>query len=110
MKDGVIVGVGLEEARQLLIGHTDGGVARISKTKAVDTIESGPVFGTFGGAYMARTYGLKNVMCFDVGGTTTKCSIIRDGQPVFQRGCLPPPVVTPAWRATSVKVPSPLLW
>jgi len=70
----------------LLIGHTDGGVARISKTKAVDTIESGPVFGTFGGAYMARTYGLKNVMCFDVGGTTTKCSIIKDGQPVFQRG------------------------
>jgi len=70
----------------LLIGHTDGGVARISKTKAVDTIESGPVFGTFGGAYMARIYGLKDVMCFDVGGTTTKCSIIRDGQPVFQRG------------------------
>ncbi len=70
----------------LLIGHTDGGVARISKTKSVDTIESGPVFGTFGGAYMARTYDLKNVMCFDVGGTTTKCSIIRDGAPVFQRG------------------------
>lgn len=70
----------------LLIGHTDGGVARISKTKALDTIESGPVFGTFGGAYMARVYGLKNVMCLDVGGTTTKCSIVRDGAPVFQRG------------------------
>lgn len=70
----------------LLIGHTNGGVARISKTKAVDTIESGPVFGTFGGAYMARAYGLKSVMCFDVGGTTTKCSIVRDGAPVFQRG------------------------
>ena len=70
----------------LLIGHTDGGVARISKTKSVDTIESGPVFGTFGGAYMARTYGIKKVMCLDVGGTTTKCSIIRDSAPVFQRG------------------------
>ena len=70
----------------LLIGHTSGGVARISKTKAVDTIESGPVFGAFGGAYMARAYGLKNVLCFDVGGTTTKASIIRDGAPVFQRG------------------------
>lgn len=70
----------------LLIGHTSGGVARIGKTKAVDTIESGPVFGTFGGAYMARAYGLKNVVCFDVGGTTTKASIIRDGTPVFQRG------------------------
>lgn len=70
----------------LLIGHTSGGVARIGKTKAVDTIESGPVFGTFGGAYMAGLYGFKNTVCFDVGGTTTKASIVRDGQPVFQRG------------------------
>lgn len=70
----------------LLIGNTNGGVARIGKTKSVDTIESGPVFGTFGGAYMARLYGMKNVLCFDVGGTTTKASIIRDGQPMFQRG------------------------
>lgn len=70
----------------LLIGHTSGGVARIGKTKAVDTIESGPVFGTFGGAHMAGIYGFRNVVCFDVGGTTTKASIVRDGEPVYQRG------------------------
>lgn len=70
----------------LLIGHTSGGVARVGKTKAVDTIESGPVFGTFGGAYMAGQYGLDKVACFDVGGTTTKASVILDGKPVFQRG------------------------
>ncbi len=70
----------------LLIGHTSGGVARIGKTKAVDTIESGPVFGTFSGAHMAGLYGFRNVVCFDVGGTTTKASIVRDGAPVFQRG------------------------
>ena len=70
----------------LLIGHTNGGVARIGKTKAVDTIESGPVFGAFSGAHMAGLYGFMNVVCFDVGGTTTKASIVRDGAPVFQRG------------------------
>jgi N-methylhydantoinase A/oxoprolinase/acetone carboxylase beta subunit len=70
----------------LLIGHTSGGVARIGKTKAVDTIESGPVFGTFGGAHMAHVYGLRNAVCFDVGGTTTKASVVRDGAPVYQRG------------------------
>lgn len=70
----------------LLIGHTSGGVARIGKTKAVDTIESGPVFGTFGGAYMAGLYGFRNAICFDVGGTTTKASVVRDGAPVYQRG------------------------
>lgn len=70
----------------LLIGQTSGGVARIGKTKSVDTIESGPVFGTFGGAFVAREYDLSDVVCFDVGGTTTKCSIVRNGEPVFQRG------------------------
>lgn len=70
----------------LLVGHTSGGVARIGKTKAVDTIESGPVFGTFGGAFVAREYGLADVVCFDVGGTTTKASIVRNGEPLYQRG------------------------
>ncbi|MGQ0620459.1 MAG: hydantoinase/oxoprolinase family protein [Panacagrimonas sp.] len=72
----------------LLIGQTSGGVARIGKTKSVDTIESGPVFGTFGGAFIAREYGLRDVVCCDVGGTTTKASIVRNGEPVFQRGGL----------------------
>lgn len=70
----------------LLIGHTSGGVARIGKTKAVDTMESGPVFGTWGGAWMASRYGLENAVCFDVGGTTTKASVVRGGAPVMQRG------------------------
>lgn len=70
----------------LLVGHTSGGVARIGKTKAVDTIESGPVFGTFGAAFLAREYDLENLICLDVGGTTTKASIVRGGEPVFQRG------------------------
>ncbi len=70
----------------LLIGHTNGGMARIGKTKAVDTLESGPVFGTFAGAYFAREYGLANVVCLDVGGTTTKASVVKDAKPVFQRG------------------------
>lgn len=72
--------------RPLFIGHTTGGVGRVGKTKAVDTIESGPVFGTFGGAYVAREYGIANAVCLDVGGTTSKVSVVKDGQPVFQRG------------------------
>ena len=68
----------------LLIGHTNGGVARVGKTKAADTIESGPVFGTFAGAFFARRYGLGTVACVDVGGTTAKASVIRDGKPVYR--------------------------
>jgi len=72
--------------RPLLIGNTNGGVAKISKTKAVDTIESGPIFGTFAGAFVSKVYEKENVMCFDVGGTTTKASIVKNGEPVYQKG------------------------
>ena len=69
----------------LLIGHTNGGVARVGKTRAIDTIESGPVFGLFGAASFARLYGERIVMSLDVGGTTAKASIVSEGKPVFWR-------------------------
>lgn len=67
-----------------LVGHTNGGVARIGKTKAIDTIESGPVFGTFGAAFLGTRTGVDNLLCLDIGGTTTKASAVRNGQPVRQ--------------------------
>jgi N-methylhydantoinase A/oxoprolinase/acetone carboxylase beta subunit len=69
----------------LLVGHTNGGVARVGKTKAVDTIESGPVFGTHGAAWYARRYGLGPVVCLDVGGTTAKASLVEAGEPRYTR-------------------------
>jgi len=69
----------------LLVGHINGGVARVGKTKAVDTIESGPVFGTYAAAWYARRDGLDNVMCLDVGGTTAKASVVQGGEPVTTR-------------------------
>jgi len=69
----------------LLIGHIDGGVARVGKTRAIDTIESGPVFGLFGAASFAALYDESKVLCLDVGGTTAKASISDNGKPVFWR-------------------------
>src|SRR6266699_1480739 len=69
----------------LLVGHTNGGVARVGKTKAVDTIESGPVFGTHAAAWYARRYGLDQVVCLDVGGTTAKASVVEAGKPRYTR-------------------------
>ena len=71
--------------RPLLVGHINGGVARVGKTKALDTIESGPVFGTHASAYLARRYGLADVVCLDVGGTTAKVSMVAGGEPLFTR-------------------------
>jgi N-methylhydantoinase A/oxoprolinase/acetone carboxylase beta subunit len=69
----------------LLVGHINGGVARVGKTKALDTLESGPVFGTYASAYLARRYDLSDVVCLDVGGTTAKVSVVIGGEPLFSR-------------------------
>ncbi len=71
--------------RPLLIGHANGGVARVAKTKALDTLESGPTMGLFAAAYFARHYGLSRVVALDVGGTTTKVGLIREGRPELTR-------------------------
>ncbi len=71
--------------KPLLVGRTDGGVARVSKTKPVDTIESGPIFGIHAGAYWARLYELPFVITLDVGGTTSKIGLVEDFRPAITR-------------------------
>ena len=68
----------------VLIGHINGGVARIGKTKAFDTIESGPLFGTYACAAAAGVEGDAKVIAIDVGGTTAKASAVADGRVVLK--------------------------
>ena len=72
-------------SRAFLISHINGGVAGVSKTRAIDTMESGPILGIYGTSYLAKIYGLKNVIALDVGGTTAKVGVIRDGEPVYSQ-------------------------
>jgi acetophenone carboxylase len=65
-----------------LISHINGGVAGIAKTKAIDTIESGPILGIHGSAHLAKVYGAKDVIALDVGGTTAKVSVLRNCESV----------------------------
>jgi N-methylhydantoinase A len=68
-----------------LVSHINGGVAGIAKTRAIDTIESGPILGILGSAHLAKMYGLKDVIAMDVGGTTAKTSVLRDGAPIYRK-------------------------
>jgi acetophenone carboxylase len=68
-----------------LVSHINGGVAGIAKTRAIDTIESGPVLGIIGSAHLAKLHGLKNVAALDVGGTTAKFSVLADGEPIYRK-------------------------
>jgi len=68
-----------------LVSHINGGVAGIAKTKAIDTIESGPILGIHGSAYLAKFYGVGDVVALDVGGTTAKVSVLRNSESVQRK-------------------------
>jgi N-methylhydantoinase A/oxoprolinase/acetone carboxylase beta subunit len=48
-------------------------------------IESGPAGGTMLGAFYSRLTGRRNLIAFDMGGTTAKASLIHDGQATVAR-------------------------
>lgn len=73
----------------VLVGHINGGVARIGKTTAFNTIESGPLFGTHASARHARRDGVSRAIAIDVGGTTAKASLVDGGEVAeLERGAL----------------------
>jgi len=67
--------------RDLLVMQAYGGVLGIEATcnNAVGTIESGPSAGVVGTQFIGHLVGEPNVIATDMGGTTFKVSVIRDG-------------------------------
>ena len=67
--------------REPLIMQSYGGVLGIKDTctNAVGTIESGPASGVLGSLFIAKRMGISNILATDMGGTTFKVSVIRDG-------------------------------
>jgi len=61
------------------IGHNNGGVSTIAKTKGIDTVEAGPAFGVYAASHLATIYGIDSVVSLDVGGTTSKVTPILNG-------------------------------
>lgn len=70
---------------ELQVMKSDGGLlpARQVAGRPVEIIESGPAAGVVGAAEIARRFGLKRVICFDMGGTTAKAGLLIDGQPIL---------------------------
>jgi N-methylhydantoinase A len=68
-------------ARSFFLMASHGGVfsAERARRHPVMLLESGPVGGCIGAAAYARDLGLKNVIAFDMGGTTAKCALVADG-------------------------------
>ncbi|WML31216.1 hydantoinase/oxoprolinase family protein [Neobacillus sp. OS1-32] len=76
---------------KLLENHTDsqnyimqsnGGTTTFNSAKQtpINMVESGPVAGIYGAAVLGEIIGEENIIAFDIGGTTAKCSLINKGE------------------------------
>jgi N-methylhydantoinase A len=72
----------------LSIMRSNGGVMtpEIATEKPVAMMESGPVGGIIASAQVGQALGFSNVISFDMGGTTAKASLIREGEPTMAPG------------------------
>lgn len=70
-------------SQTLHVMQSNGGSATFESGKQapINLVESGPVAGVIGAAYIGRLTGEPNVISFDVGGTTAKTSLVENERP-----------------------------
>src|SRR6266568_7921697 len=73
----------------LSIMRSNGGVMtpEVATERPAAMMESGPVGGIIASARVGQALGFPNVISFDMGGTTAKASLIREGEPTLAPGC-----------------------
>ena len=73
----------MQPAPRLYIMQSSGGMvsARAATTRPHVTIESGPAAGVIATAELGRKLTMTDLISFDMGGTTAKACLIRDGAP-----------------------------
>jgi N-methylhydantoinase A len=66
----------------VLVMQAHGGLLRAqdAPARAVGMIESGPIGGLIGSKALGNRIGIKNILATDMGGTTFKAGVIRDGR------------------------------
>ena len=61
---------------------SNGGLLSTDRTcrQPIGLVESGPIGGCIGASAYAEKLGFKNVVAFDMGGTTAKCALVENGR------------------------------
>ncbi|WP_226626577.1 hydantoinase/oxoprolinase family protein [Alloyangia pacifica] len=67
---------------QLYVMQSNCGVDSLEATARIPItmVESGPASGFWGAAELGKLIGAPDVLALDIGGTTAKCSLIKDGE------------------------------
>jgi N-methylhydantoinase A/acetophenone carboxylase len=66
--------------RSLFIVHNNGAVARVAKTRSIQTYNSGPAAGLMGARMTGELYGASSLISTDMGGTSFDLGYVRNGQ------------------------------
>ena len=71
------------DSHTLHVMQSNGGSAtfEMGKVAPINLVESGPVAGIIGAAYIGEQIGEPNVIALDIGGTTAKTSLVENGTP-----------------------------
>ncbi len=66
----------------LFMMGSNGGLLSTERTcrQPIGLVESGPIGGCIGASAYAEKLGVKNVVAFDMGGTTAKCALVENGR------------------------------
>jgi N-methylhydantoinase A len=66
--------------------QSNGGLVKFRAAEAapLTLVESGPAGGVAGAVRIGEALGERDILYLDVGGTTAKCSLVRDGRPVLK--------------------------
>ena len=78
LEDG-LAGGGYTAPLQIMLSNGGLGATQTAAEFPIRLIESGPVAGAIVGRQLAELMGVKDMLSFDMGGTTAKACLIRDG-------------------------------
>jgi N-methylhydantoinase A/oxoprolinase/acetone carboxylase beta subunit len=71
----------MRERLNVVLSHGGMASAGVAAEMAIQLVESGPAGGAMAAAYFGRRLGIDDLVSFDMGGTTTKACLIRNGRP-----------------------------
>jgi N-methylhydantoinase A len=98
-------------ASALQIMQSSGAVmtAPMAARKAAYSLESGPAAGVIATAHLGRICNLPNLVSFDMGGTTAKVGLIRDGKPTITHNFCVGGSVSSGARSTGEPIKMPVI-
>ncbi len=69
--------------KNLFIVHNNSAVARVARTRAINTYNSGPAAGLLGARLIGELYGESDLISADMGGTSFDLGYVSQGQPSY---------------------------